>query len=71
MTPTRFTFGERRGKRLSSTERARYEEAAKKHGATFIAVDVPPRYYFTAPVQGHPFDTDTIREVLGELGVQV
>ena len=65
---TRFTFGERRGVRLSDAERQVRTEVAQKHGATFHVIDVPaPRYWFSAKTQGPPFDLDTIKAVLGEI----
>ena len=63
-------FGTGRG-RVSARESARLERIARRHGASFVAVSLPgdgPRYWFLCPNRGEPFDGETARAVMADVG---
>lgn len=62
-------FGAGRG-RVSAAQGLRIDEIARKHGASFVWAMMPgegPRYWFTAPNQGAPFDAATAKAVFADL----
>lgn len=61
-----YHFGTGNGK-ITDSAFKRLDRIARKHGATFTRVTLPgdgPRYWFSCPNLGHPFDGATARAVL-------
>jgi len=61
-----YFFGTGRG-RIDDKLGRRIDAIARKHGATFVWVDMPgegPRYWFACPNQGFPFDRATEQATL-------
>ncbi|HZN64408.1 MAG TPA: hypothetical protein VFB66_03850 [Tepidisphaeraceae bacterium] len=64
-----YHFGTGQG-RVSKAEAKRVDRIARKHGADFTSVRLPEgyRYWFSCANRGAPFDGDTARAVLTEVG---
>lgn len=65
-----YFFGLGKG-RVSDTERKRLDKIAEKHGAWFCPYRDPaegPRYWFACPNRGEPFNGQTARAVMTEVG---
>ena len=63
-----YHFSTGRGK-VSGRLAKRADAVARKHGAYFVAADLPegPRYWFSGPNLGHPFDAAMARAVREDL----
>ena len=63
-----FFFGVGSG-RIPEVRAVELDTIARRHGARFIAVGLPegPRYWFTCPNKGAPFDDATARRVFAAL----
>ncbi len=63
-----FLFGGSTGK-VSKTRAAKLDRIARRHGARFIAADMPEgaRSWFSCPNVGAPFDADVARAVLSDV----
>lgn len=67
-----YFFGLGRGRVKASVER-RVDRIAKKHGARFVAVKLPgegPRFWFSGPNRGEPFDRALALEVLAAVAAE-
>lgn len=63
-------FGQGQGK-VSKAKALKIEKIAQTHGASFVTFMDPssqkPRFWFTCPNKGQPFDMLTEQAVLGEV----
>lgn len=65
-----YMFGVVRGE-VTLREYRRCSAIARKHGASFTGGNLPgtgPQHWFTAPNRGAPFDGQTARDVMAEVG---
>ena len=67
-----YFFGYGTGK-VSATRAAKVDKIARRHGASFVAPEIPegPRFWFAAPNRGEPFDRDTARAVLAAVHAEL
>jgi hypothetical protein len=66
---SQYHFGLGKGRVGAGVEK-RVDKIARKHGADFTSVTLPgdgPRYWFSGPNLGFPFDRDMARAVLNDL----
>lgn len=63
-----YHFGCGRG-RISARKAKQIDQIAKRHEARFFAVDMPegPRYWFSKPNEGAPWDQRLARSVVADL----